>query len=238
MEILDFLPDNLRQQLRDSAVEFLADYAEKIVGEKTAKTIRLLSSQAEFNKSFDYAMETAVKRFIAEYTIQDEDLVEAIIKDTTFWKHKDVQQTLMILIRRPGSWLANEQGIVLQHFSNVLPNRVNRERVNKAVNSLLGYIVEEIWTLPGVSEIREIYSLQFQKIGVDIAKQQTALLEAQLRATTQMSIDVRQALLQLATALETRLITAPSLQPALRRTLPYQNLPQPDYTTFVGRQKN
>ena len=42
MEILDFLPDNLRQQLRDSAVEFLADYAEKIVGEKTAKTIRLL----------------------------------------------------------------------------------------------------------------------------------------------------------------------------------------------------
>ena len=116
----------------------------------------------------------------------------------------------MILIRRPGSWLANEQGIVLQHFSNVLPNRVNRERVNKAVNSLLGYIVEEIWTLPGVSEIREIYSLQFQKIGVDIAKQQTALLEAQLRATTQMSIDVRQALLQLATATPDTLDNCPS----------------------------
>ncbi len=113
---------------------------------------------------------------------------------------------------------------------------INRGRVDKAVTFFLRCMVEDLWTLPGAKEIREIYSLQFQKIETEALQQQVQLLEAQLRATTQLSIDVRQGLLQLATILEQRLLTS-SLQPTLSNPHPYHNLPQPDYTVFVGRHK-
>src|SRR5438105_635208 len=143
----------------------------------------------------------------------------------------------MSMIQRPGSWTVNEREAVISHFADVLPKRINRKRVDKAVTFLLQCIAEELWTLPGISEIREIYSLQFQKIGAEAARQQVALLEAQLQATTQLSTDVRQALLQLATTLEQHLLVAPPLQPILSSVRPYHNLSQPDYTRFIGRQK-
>jgi hypothetical protein len=102
---------------------------------------------------------------------------------------------------------------------------------------LLRCILEELWTLPGVNEIREIYNLQFQKMSAEATRQQVMLLEAQLQATTQLSVDVREGLLQLASIMEQRLLASPQPQPALPSTRPYHNLFQPDYTLFVGRQK-
>ncbi len=238
MNIINFLPDDLKQKLRDSIVDFVARQAEGGPGgDKAARTIRQLSSQATFYNAFDQAMESAVKRFRAEYTGHDDDLVEAIITDSTFWQSKDVRQALMAMIRRPGSWLVNERETIVQHFADVLPERVDRERVDKAVTFFLRFVLEDLWTLPGVGEIREIYSLQFQKIEAEAARQQVALLEAQLQATTQLSADVRQALLQLATDLEQRLLSTQPPQPTLPSVRPYHNLFQPEYTRFVGRQK-
>jgi predicted negative regulator of RcsB-dependent stress response len=236
MDILD-LPDDLKQKLRDSLVEFVARQAEMMPGgDKAARIIKQLSSQAVFYNAFDQAMPNALKRFQTEYTTQDEDLVAAIITDGKFWHSKDVRVALMALLHHPGSWLADERETVLQHFADVLPRRVNRDRVDKAITYFLGCVLEELWTLPGVREIREIYSLQFQKIGAEAARQQVALLEAQLRATTQLSDDVRQGLLQLAAMLEQRLLAAPPL-PVSTSPRPYHNLPQPDYTSFVGRRR-
>lgn len=238
MGILD-LPDDLKQRLRDSVVESLARLTEKVPGgNKIARTIRQLSTQAVFYNAFDMAMEGARERFIAEYTTRDEDLVEAIITDGNFWQSKDVRQALMTMIQRPGSWLVNEREreTVIQHFADVLPKRVNRERVDKAVTFFLQCVLEELWTLPGVREIHEIYNLQFQKMSAEAAGQQVAFLEAQLQATSQLSADVREGLLQLATILEQRLLAAPQPQPALPNARPYHNLFQPDYPRFVGRQ--
>ncbi len=237
MDILN-LPDDLKQRLRDGVVNSVACLAENVKGgDKIAKIIRQLSSQAAFYNAFDQAMQRGVKRFATEYVIQDEDLVEAIISDGTFWQSHYVRQALMTMLHQPGSWNVQEREIIVQHFADVLPKRVNRERVDKAVTFLLGGVLEELWTLPGVREIREIYSLQFQKIGIDVAQRQVALLEAQLEATTQLNTEVRHALLQLATLLEQRLLAAPQLQPILPSARPYHNLFQPEYTRFIGRRK-
>jgi hypothetical protein len=158
--------------------------------------------------------------------------------DSTFWSSKSVQLGLKVLIRRPGSWILEEQEKMVQHFTDVLPQRVNRERVDKAVSFFLRSIVEELWTLPGAKEIREIYSLQFQRIQTEAARQQIALAEAQLQATTQLNVDIRQALLQLARKLEERLLAEPSPQPPSPIVRPFHNLPQPDYRTFIGRKKD
>ncbi len=238
LNFLAFLPDDLKQRLRDGIVEFVASQAEKLSGgDQVSKVIRQLSSQATFNNAFDQAIERAIKRFQTDYIIQDEDLVESIITDRDFWKSKDVRQALMELVRRPGAWLEEERESINQHFADVLPQRINRDRVDRAVSFLLRCILEDLWTLPGLKEIREIYSLQFQKISAEAARSQVALLEAHLQATTQLSADVRQALLQLATMLEQHLLAAPFPRATVPSVLPHHNLFQPDYTRFVGRHK-
>lgn len=236
MSILDVIPDDLKRELLDGVVQFLVGQAEKMGSDQIASSISHLSSQAAFQKAFNTSMERAIARFQTEYLVQDEDLVIAITTDGDFWKSKAVRQGLMALIKRPGAWLADEKEAVVQHFVDVLPSRVNRERVDKAVNFLLRCVVEELWTLPGAREIREVYSLQFQKIGTEAARQQVALLEAQLQSTTQLSNDICQALLQLTAMFEQHLLSAPTLPPLLPTVRPCHNLPQPDYTRFVGRQ--
>jgi NB-ARC domain len=236
MSILSFIPDEVKQKLLDTVVGVLVQQAERHGGDKLAATIGRLSSQSAFNEAFISAMERAVARFITEYSDRDEDLVNAILADNTFWQSKEIQQALISLISRPGAWLVDQQATVLQHFTIVLPGRRNRERVDQAVVFFLNCIVEELWTLPGAKEIRTIYGLQFQKIASEAARQQVALMEAQLQATTQLDSTIRQALLQLATTLEQRLLTSHTPQIALPGPRLYHNLPYPDYAHFIGRQ--
>ncbi len=100
---------------------------------------------------------------------------------------------------------------------------------------LLRCIAEELWSLPGAHEIREAYSIQFQELTAEAQREQVALARQQLQATTQMSADLRQALLQLIALVEQKVLTAPAPVAILRSPRPYHNLPQPTYTQFVGR---
>src|SRR5450432_17818 len=112
MNILAYIPDNLRRQLLDTIVAFLVRQADRVVGEKIAKTISQLSSQAAFHKAYDEAMKIAVERFIEEYTLRDEDLVIAITHDERFWQAQSVRQALLILVSHPGSRRVNEHETV------------------------------------------------------------------------------------------------------------------------------
>jgi hypothetical protein len=181
MYILD-LPDDLENRLRDGIVNSVARLLEKVEGgEKAAKVIRQLSSQAEFNNAFDQAMQRGVERFAREYAGQDEDLVVAILSDGAFWQSQDVRRALMTAIHQPGSWNTPERETISKHFADVLPNRINREQVDQAVNFLLGCVKEELWTLPGVRETREISSLQFQRIEAQAALRQIELWKLNCR---------------------------------------------------------
>src|SRR6266700_2540528 len=158
------IPDDLKQRLRNHLVETVAHWAEEATGDdRLARTIRQLSSQAAFYNAFDLAVANALKRFSSEYLAQDEDLVEAITTDGNFWQSRDIRQALMKMINHPGARPTPERETVVRHFTDVLPKRINRERVDKAITFLLGCILEELWSRPGVSEIRAIYSLQFQR---------------------------------------------------------------------------
>ena len=96
-------------------------------------------------------------------------------------------------------------------------------------------IAEELWSLPGAQEIREAYSIQFQELSAEAQREQVALARQQLQATTQLSADLRQTLLQLMTLVEQKMLAAPAPVAMLASPRPYHNLPQPTYTQFVGR---
>ena len=216
-------------------MELLAGSAERLGDDQIAGRIRKFSSRGPLLQSIDHALEAGVGRFIKDYMSQDEDLVEAIRADEIFWQSEMVQDALVKLVSRPSAWLGEERETVLRHFETVLPARVNRERVDRAVTFLLRCIAEELWSLPGAHEIREAYSIQFQELTAEAQREQVALARQQLQATTQMSADLRQALLQLIGLVEQKVLTAPAPVAILAAPRPYHNLPQPTYTQFVGR---
>ena len=233
--VTSFIPSRLKEKLADSLVELLAGSAESLGGDQIAGKIRKFSSRGDLLQSIDRALEAGVGRFIKDYMSQDEDLVEAIRADEIFWQSEMVQDALVKLVSRPSAWLGEERETVLRHFETVLPTRVNRERVDRAVTFLLRFIAEELWSLPGAHEIREAYSIQFQELTAEAQREQVALAHQQLQATTQLSADLRQALLQLMTLVERKMLAAPAPLAVLASPRPYHNLPQPTYTQFIGR---
>ena len=233
--IVSFIPARVKEILADSLVELLAGSAESLGGEQIAGKIRTLSSRGPLLQSIDRALEAGMRRFITDYTTQDEDLVSAFQEDELFLQSEVVQDALVKLVSRPGAWLREEREAVVYHFDTILPQRVNRERVDKAINFLLRCIAEELWSLPGAQEIRAAYSIQFQELSAEAQQHQVALARQQLVATTQMSADLRQALLQLIGLVEQKVLAAPAPVAMLASPRPYHNLPQPTYTEFVGR---
>lgn len=230
-----FIPARLKEKLADSFVELLAGSAESLGGDQIASKIRKLSSRNDLLQSVDRALEAGSQRFIKEYMGQDEDLVEAIRDDASFWQSEMVQDALVRLVSRPGAWLHEEREAVAYHFETILPRRVNRERVDRAINFLLRCIAEELWSLPGAQEIRAAYSIQFQELSAEAQREQVGLARQQLQATTQMSAGLQQALLQLIGLVEQKVLAAPAPVAMLASPRPYHNLPQPTYTQFVGR---
>ena len=236
LPILSAIPDPIKQQIADALVDFLVKQAEKVAGEQIAGKIRKFSSKGEFAEAVEKAIIKGAQRFAVEYADEDEDLAAAISANPDFWKSKSAQKALTELIKRPGAWNLSEYAEIASHFEDVLPERRNRIRVDKAVTYFLRCIVEELWTLPGAKEVREVYALQFQKISAEVAKEQAALARKQLEATVQISADLRQALSQLTAAMEQKLLAAPALAALPAPTpKPYHNLPRPDYACFVGR---
>jgi len=233
INILELIPEDTQEQALDALVNFVSDQAKKTLGEEIGNKLKLLRSDAGFKRQFNQGLQRAVERFIQEYELQDEDLVAAIATDPSFFENDDVQQALLAMIKRPGSYLAEEQAALILTFDEILPERRNRERVDQAVTYLLRCLAEELWHLP---ELQPIYALQFQRITAESAKETVTLQRAQLQATQNLGTDVRQALLQLTDAMEQRLLVAPEA-PALPRERPIHNLPRPDYLRFVGREK-
>jgi len=234
INILEFIPQELRQQAQDTLVDFVSEQAKKFVSDSTAEKLKQLRSDGAFRRQFDKGLGKAIKRFSEEYYEKDEDLVEAISQEKDLFKSPDVKAALMTMLKSPSSYLVDEGETVAQSFDRVLPGRKNRERVNQAMKYLLRCLVEELWHLP---ELQPIYSLQFQKITAEAMRQQVELQKIQLNALTDVNDGIRQALLQLTDAISEKKLLPASSSPASVPSKVSHNLPNPSYTHFVGREQ-
>jgi LuxR family glucitol operon transcriptional activator len=232
---MSWIPDPLKQQIVDAVVEFLSKQSEDLIGQQFGDKIRGISSQGALRNALSNALEHGITRFQLEYADIDEDLAAAIIDVPDFWNDQIVQKAILKLVANPGIARPDEQDIVVAHFESVLPTRRNRTRVDQAVSHLLRLVAEEVWAVPGAGEIRQLYALQMQRLNTEALQQQINLLRANLQATTQLSADIRQMLLQLTDAAEQRLLSAATMQSLPQRARPYHNLPNRSYSRFVGR---
>lgn len=229
---LSLIPSSLKQEALNTVVNFLADQAKKLAGEEISSKIKKLRSDAVFQEQFDNGLQRAVQCFAAKYETQDEDLVAAITADANFFKNPEIREALLGILKKPGSYLAEQQETMTRSFASVLPGRKNRERVDRAVIYLIKCLAEELWSLP---ELQPVYNLQFQRLTAEATRQQVDLQKAQLQALTSLNTGVREALLQLTDAIaERKLLPDECLSHSTWSKL-LHNLPQPDYGHFVGR---
>jgi hypothetical protein len=235
LEIFKLIPDSLKQQIRDALVDTLVDQAKGLISGEFKAKIESLRTDAAFRKAYETGLEQAVIRFVSEYEFEDEDLVKAIAQDEDLFHNKEVQKALLQIIRRPGVFLAKEYAQLGEPFLSVLPERKNRERVNRAVTYLLKCLAEELWHLP---ELRAIYELQFHRMTAEAVREQVAIEKEQLAVLTSLDEGIRKALLQLTERLAELKLPPNESKPTAISYLPvYHNLPQPDYSDFIGRHK-
>ncbi|RLC76198.1 MAG: hypothetical protein DRJ03_11770 [Chloroflexi bacterium] len=233
-DILNLIPQSLQQQILDTLVDFVSGQAKKLLGDQVSNKIKGLKSDASFAQAFRDGLHRAADRFAREYEQEDEDLVAAIVADESFFQNEQVQKALLAIIKKPGVYLVDERETVLQSFETVLPERKNRQRVDQAVTFFLKCLAEELWTLP---ELQGVYSLQFARMTAEATRQQVELQKAQLQATTGLSADVREALLQLTDAVaQQKPLPSPETLALPAPPSVYHNLPNPDYGTFIGRE--
>lgn len=233
-DLLQLIPQNLKQKVLDTIVDVVSEQAKKYAGEGLSAKVKKLRSDAAFRNAFEEGLSQAMQRFVEEYQIEDEDLVMAISREQDFFLNKEVQTALTAILKQPGAYLDEEREEVLQTFTTVLPERINRERVDRAVSHLLKCLAQELWHLP---ELLPIYSLQFQRITAESAREQVNLQKAQLQALTSLNTGVSEALLQLTDAIvEQKLLSADSTLKSNSWPKVLHNLPQPDYEEFIGRE--
>ncbi|MCB8980717.1 MAG: AAA family ATPase [Ardenticatenaceae bacterium] len=234
-DIFQLIPQNLKQKALDTLVDVVSDQAKKYVGEGVSGKVKKLRSDAAFHEAFEAGLSRAIQRFIEEYQVEDEDLVLAISKERDFFQNKEIQTALIAMLKQPGASLIEEREEILQTFSTVLPERINRKRVDRAVSYLLKCLAQELWHLP---ELMPIYSLQFHRIAAEAAREQVNLQKAQLQTLTSLNVGIRDALLTLTDAIvEQKLLSAGGTTDSPSYPKVLHNLPQPDFEEFIGREK-
>lgn len=246
IDLTRLIPPAVQQMAIDATIDFVVNKGKDLLSDEVNNKIASLRSDYAFQSAFKAGLQRAIDRFITDYSNEDEDLVDALTADSHLFEDKAVQAAMLKILQRPGSVEVGAQKTLSQSFDQILPNRRNRERVNKAVAYFLKCLAEEVYQLP---ELRPLYALQFQRVTAEAAREQVALQKAQLEATTAMSQELRSALLQLTEAVvQQKLLPAPTVGANLygrptgqaqgfAPTLPRHNLPQPDYQRFVERKE-
>ena len=229
LDVLSWVPEEARTQILDAVVEFVSRQAEKVLGEQVSEVISKLKSDSGFKDAFNEGLKQSTERFIQEYIKEDEDLVTAIAGNREFWQAKSVRQALLGMIQRPGHSLDKDRETLVRHFDDVLPKRLNRERVDRAVTFFLRCLAEEVWHLP---QLHPIYELQLQRITAERATEM-------VRELQKMRADVREALLALVQGMAEQQKVQDTTTPGKLPKPPnvYHNLPWPNYVSFIGRQK-
>ena len=207
--------------------EFLSNLLGQMLGEVLGESLDAIFDRRALERALAAAVTQAQQRFAREYRVQDADLVDALTTQTRFTDLPSVRVALRELLTRPFHDTAAPIEQLHRSFDDVLPERIDRARVDAAIAAFLNYLGREVLYIP---QLRDVYGLAFQKKTADnsqrIAVSADAMAQHLVLLRTEL-VGARHAL-----PLPTPLA---ALLPAARLR-PWHNLPQRSYTRFVGRQ--
>ncbi len=199
----------------------------EVLGTILKQPVKRMFDEYDLQRSLTAAVKRAEERFARDYHTIDAELTAVLIAQTRFADVPSVHLALKEMLTHPFQDPIQTVTTLRRSFSDVLPTRVDRARVDAAINVFLHYLGEEVLYIP---QLQHLYSLAFQKVSAessrDIAMNTAALVESMR--------DLHNDIKQLPTSL-----TAPApsaIEGPSEHVLPWHNLPQRTYTHFVGRE--
>lgn len=199
----------------------------QMIGEILSESLEQKLDRRLMLREVAAAVTRAETRFAREYPAKDAELAAVLTQQTQFADLPSVQLALRNLLTRPFNDPNQSIAVVRQSFTDVLPERLDRARVDAAVSAFLGYLGEEVLYVP---QLHATYALLFQKISAESNRSAALQAEALVHNVQFLRDDMR----QFAAASAERLL--PSLTQSTPRPFPWHNLPQRSHAQFVGRQ--
>ena len=197
----------------------------EVLGTVLKQPMKRIFDEHDLQRSLTAAVTRAEERFARDYHNTDSELTAVLIAQTRFADVPSVHLALKEMLTHPFQDPVQTVTTLQRSFSDVLPARVDRARVDAAVNTFLHYLGEEVLYIP---QLQHLYSLAFQKVSAESSRDiaaNTAVLVESMR-------DLRDDMKQLS-------LTAPApmaIEGPGEHSLPWHNLPQRSYTHFVGRE--
>ncbi len=197
-DVLSFVPENIKRKVMDSAIDYVSEQANNLLGSNAAGKIKKLRSDSKFQEKFNYALQRASNRFIEQFEEDERLRISKIVESENFFGSQEIQKGLVDILQRPSLYMNLEEEEITDHFSRLLVNRQNKDDAIQIVSKFLKCLLEEVWYL---EEFRGIYSLLFQKMTAEGVKEQVQLQKAQLEATVNVNKELSDTLLQLTYAI-------------------------------------
>ena len=160
----------------------------ELLGELFGETLDQQLDKRRLRRGIAAAVKRAAERFAREYRIQDAELADALTQQTRFADLASVRAALRDLVARPFHDPAAPVAVVQRSFAEVLPERVDRARVDAAVAAFLGYLGQEVLYIP---QLQQLYALAFQKTSAESSRQIAASTAALAQGVHQLRDDLR-----------------------------------------------
>ncbi|MEI6778366.1 MAG: tetratricopeptide repeat protein [Chloroflexales bacterium] len=221
--------------MTDLFVGVLSNLLGEIVGDIFGETLKERSDRRTLQRAIEVAVIRAEQQFAQEYEPHDPELVQVLIHHTRFADLPSVRAALRDLLAQPFHDPQGSVAVLRRSFRDVLPERIDRTRVDAAMGAFLGALGREVLYIP---QLRELYALSFQKISAESGRATAEHTEAavrQMAALTDGFREIQASLRQIAAAPDSHLLAAPRPAPP-ERPRPWHNLPQRSYAEFIGRQ--
>src|SRR6266700_29273 len=183
----------------------------------------------DMQRALTAAVKRAEERFARDYRNTDAELTDVLIAQTRFVDLPSVRLAIKEMLIHPFHDPAQTVATLQRSFSDVLPIRVDRARVDAAVNAFLHYLGEEVLHIP---QLQPLYALAFQKVSAESSRNIAANTAALVASMQGLRDDIK----QLPDFLPAPTLSLSSIEEPGAASGPWHNLPQRPYTHFIGRE--
>ena len=120
----------------------------QVLGTVLKQPMEHMLDEYALHRALTAAVKSAEDRFAREYRLTDAELTDALTAQTRFADLPSVQSTLQELLTHPFHDPTHPVAAIQRSFSDVLPSRVDRARVDAAVTAFLHYLGQEVLSIP------------------------------------------------------------------------------------------
>lgn len=200
----------------------------EVLGRVLKQPLKSMFDEQSMNRALINAVNRAEATFARDYHAIDAELTNALIAQTRFADVPSVQAALKDMLTHPFHDPAQSVVVLQRSFHDILPERIDRTRVDQAVTTFLHYLGQEVLYIP---QLQHLYALAFQKVSAESNR----AIAANTAALVESMRDLRDDIQQLPAAMSHSALPNTTEQLA-EHSQPLHNLPQRPYTHFVGRE--